>query len=807
MPQVSPLRPEQCRRVSDTAVFNFSSTAELPPSAHIIGQPRGTRAIAFGIGIQSHGYNIFVLGEAGTGRATAIQHFLQEQTRNRPTPEDWVYVHNFATPHQPRAISLPPGEGEKFATRMSKLIADLRRDLPQAFDSETYQTSIQALQETFEEQENQLLKELSEQAKANGFALVRTPSSFAIIPARNGRQLTPEELQEQLNQMTATEQEALQTTHEQLTIALQEIMGQLHQLELGVRQQMKEIDRTVAANAVQRYFDDIKALYQNDAEMMVYLEEVQQDVIMQVDDFAPPVDSENTEEIDLRRYQVNLLIDNQSSTGAPVIYEGNPTFTSLFGRIEYESQAGYIYTHFTNIKCGSLHKANGGYLIININDLLKNQGVWEGLKRVLKEERAFIQSPTAFDQGQIMAKSLDPEPIPLDVKIILLGNLPLYYALYDGDEDFSSLFKVRADFDTTMPRDDEHTLAYAQFIATRCHEEKLRHFEPTAVAKVVEYGSRLADHQNKLSTRFGDIADLIREASYWAGVNGRTAVSAADVVQALAERNERVNRAEEHIFETLLDGTIFVATSGQVIGQVNGLSVLDTGDYAFGQPGRITARTYMGDDGITHIEREIDMSGPIHDKGVLTLLAYLGGTYAQDQPLSLNASITFEQNYGGIDGDSASSTELYALLSSLSGLPIEQGIAVTGSVNQRGDIQPIGGVNEKIEGFFRLCAARGLTGTQGVIIPATNVPQLMLHEDVVTAVAAGTFHIWPISYLDEGIELLMGIPAGELQADGAYPENSVHYLVQNRLLQLAEDLNAFGKDEDGEEEDSVSESE
>jgi lon-related putative ATP-dependent protease len=404
-----------------------------------------------------------------------------------------------------------------------------------------------------------------------------------------------------------------------------------------------------------------------------------------------------------------------------------------------------------------------------------------------------------------MAKSLDPEPIPLDVKIILLGNLPLYYALYDGDEDFSSLFKVRADFDTTMPRDDEHTLAYAQFIATRCHEEKLRHFEPTAVAKVVEYGSRLADHQNKLSTRFGDIADLIREASYWAGVNGRTAVSAADVVQALAERNERVNRAEEHIFETLLDGTIFVATSGQVIGQVNGLSVLDTGDYAFGQPGRITARTYMGDDGITHIEREIDMSGPIHDKGVLTLLAYLGGTYAQDQPLSLNASITFEQNYGGIDGDSASSTELYALLSSLSGLPIEQGIAVTGSVNQRGDIQPIGGVNEKIEGFFRLCAARGLTGTQGVIIPATNVPQLMLHEDVVTAVAAGTFHIWPISFLDEGIELLMGIPAGELQADGAYPENSVHYLVQNRLLQLAEDLNAFGKDEDGEEEDSVSE--
>ncbi|MBX3060081.1 MAG: AAA family ATPase [Anaerolineae bacterium] len=432
----------------------------------------------------------------------------------------------------------------------------------------------------------------------------------------------------------------------------------------------------------------------------------------------------------------------------------------------------------------------------------------------MKDGKIYIQPPTMLEPGQVMAKSLDPEPIPLDVKIILVGSLPLYYSLYQGDEDFAQLFKVRADFDIEMPRNPETMAEYARFIAGRCQEEGLRHFDRTAVAKVVEYGSRLAEHQRKLSTRFGEVADLVREASYWAGVNaeprvasgqpapgqpapgqpasGHTLTTAADVQQALDERIYRASRAEEYAFQEMLDGVIFIATEGGVVGQVNGLSVIDLGDYAFGQPGRITARTYMGDDGITHIERETEMSGPLHEKGVLTLQGYLGGTYAQEQPLSLSASITFEQNYAGVEGDSAASTELFALLSSLSDIPLRQDIGVTGSVNQRGEIQPIGGVNEKIEGFFRLCQKRGLTGSQGVVIPASNGDHLMLHEDVVTAVAEGKFHIWPITTIDQGIELLTGVPAGERNGDGSYPAGTVHHAVQTRLRQLAEELSKFG---------------
>jgi len=424
--------------------------------------------------------------------------------------------------------------------------------------------------------------------------------------------------------------------------------------------------------------------------------------------------------------------------------------------------------------------------------LLRDVEAYEALKRALKTQNINVQLRATMHNAQVFAKSLDPEPIPLKVKIILLGSPYLYHSLYAGDEDFSDLFKVRSDFDSRMPRDHAHEAEYADFIATRCHEEDLLHFDRTAVAQVVEYGSRLAEHQNKLSTRFGQIADLVREASYWAGVNGRATTTDADVRQAIDERIYRANQMEDLVKEQVLEETVFITTEGTVVGQVNGLSVLDTGEYAFGQAGRITARTYMGEDGVIQIERETEMSGPIHDKGVLTLVGYLGGHYAQQQPLSLTASLTFEQNYGGIDGDSASSTELYALLSSLSDIPVKQGIAVTGSVNQRGEVQAIGGVNEKIEGFFRLCQERGLTGEQGVMIPFSNAPHLMLDDDVVTAVTENKFRVWPIRTIDEGIELLTGVPAGERQEDGSYPEGTIHHAVQTRLLQLAEDLKAFG---------------
>lgn len=796
MPDDQALKPslpsEKCRLVCDSTQFKFSSTADLKTDPHIIGQPRGTKAIAFGVGIQSQGYNIFVMGSMGTGRTTAIKNFLQEQAAAKPTPDDWLYVHNFAIPHQPRAISMSAGEGQKFKERMSKLINDLRRDLPQAFDTEAYRDTIDKLQAAFEQKQNELLKTFGEKANAQGFALLKTPSGFAVVPTVDGRQLNTQEFNQFMQQLTPEQQAALESSHQALMNELTTIVGQIHHLERETRQQMKEIDRAVAETAVKHHFTAIKKTYQDDEETSLYLEEVRQDVLTQIDDFAPPVDSENTtEQIDLRRYEVNLLVNNRGTQGAPVIREANPTFHSLFGRIEYEMAGGLAFTHFTNLKCGSLHWANGGYLIINAHELMKHPEAYEALKRALKEEKIFVQPPAQLDQGQVMAKSLDPEPIPLQVKIILLGSVEMYYTLFAADGDFRTLFKVRADFETTMPRDDEHMQEYARFIAGRCHEEHLLHFDTTAVAKVIEYGSRLAEDQQKLSTRFGDIADLIREASYYASAKGSHTTTAADVQEALAERIYRASAMQQQLVENILQETIFIKTSGSVVGQVNGLSVLDTGDYSFGQAGRISARTYMGDDGITNIERETDMSGPIHDKGLLTLEGYFGGTYAQNQPLSLNASITFEQNYTGIDGDSASSTEIYALMSSLSDIPLKQEIAVSGSVNQHGEIQPIGGVNQKIEGFFHLCQARGLTGSQGVVIPASNVNNLMLQEEVITAVAEGKFHIWPITTIDEGIELLTGIPAGKRRDNGSYPEGTVHHAVQQRLLQLAEDLNHF----------------
>lgn len=790
---VQPLLPEQLRLVVDPSRFTFETTTDLAPGTRIIGQPRGTRAIEFGMGINSRGYNVFVMGQKGTGRATAIERFLQERSEKEPVPSDWIYVHNFATPHQPRAIALPAGEGSIFQARMAALIGSISEDLPQAFDSETYQEAIQAVRAAFDEQQAMRLSALNEKAAGQGLALIQTTAGIAVVPVNNGRQLTPEEL----GQLPLEQQQALEISLEALSEELEETLYEIYELERETRQKIKEVDRAVADAAVQHYFVALREIYVEHDEVLLYLNEVDRDVLTQIDDFAPQLDSQ--EEIDLRRYEVNLMVDNGDVVGAPVVIEENPTFMNLFGRLEYEMAGGGIFTHFTNIKCGSLHKANGGTLILQATDLLNEPMAWESLKRALRTQQLLIQPSAMMDESRVLAKSLTPEPIPLDVKIVLMGNPSIYYALYEQDEDFATLFKVRADFDLTMPHDEAHVADYARFIATRCHEENLHHFDKTAVAKIVEFGSQLISQQNKLSTQFGDVADLIREASYWAGENGRSIVTAADVVQALDERTYRSNRIEEVIQEQIQEGTIFIATQGTVVGQVNGLSVLQMGDYEFGQPGRITAQTYMGEGGVIHIERETDMSGPIHEKGVLTLTGYLGGNYAQNQPLSLTASLTFEQNYSGVDGDSASSAELYALLSSLSGVGIKQGIAVTGSINQRGEVQPIGGVNEKVEGFFRVCQALGLNGEQGVLIPASNVGDLMLHEDVVTAVTEGKFNIWAVTTIDEGIELLTGKPAGSRDEDGNFPEGTIHHAVQARLLELADGLKAFGSD-DGEEE-------
>ncbi|MBE2225050.1 MAG: AAA family ATPase, partial [Anaerolineae bacterium] len=602
---VQPLPPEKLRLTVDPSRFTFETTAELTPINHIIGQPRGIRAIEFGMGINSRGYNVFVMGRTGTGRATAIESFLQAHSTEEPVPDDWIYVHNFSKPHCPRAIALPAGEGSVFQARLAALIGTISEDLPQAFDSETYQEAIQAVRFAFEEQQAAKLSVLSGKAAEQGLALIRTASGIAVVPVSNGRQLTPEEL----GQLPLAQQQALEKNLEALSDELEETLYEIYELEGETRQKIRAVDRTVAEAAVQHHFAELKDIYLEYDEVLLYLNEVHQDVLAQIDDFAPQLDSQ--EDIDLRRYEVNLFVDNGRSAGAPVVIEQNPSFMNLFGRLEYEMAEGAVFTHFTNIKCGSLHQANGGYLILQANDFMEHPMAWEALKRALRTQELSIQPSAMLDESRVLAKSLSPEPIPLDVKIILTGSTAIYYALYEQDEDFANLFKVRADFDLSMPYDEANVTEYAGFIATRCHEEKLLHFDRTAVAKIVEYGSRLVEQQRKLSTQFGDVADLIREASYWAGVNGRSLVTAADVQQALDERTYRSNRIEEIIQEEIKDGTIFIATKGEVVGQVNGLSVMQMGDYVFGQPGRITARTYMGEGGVIHIERETDMSGPI----------------------------------------------------------------------------------------------------------------------------------------------------------------------------------------------------
>ncbi len=785
---VKPLSPDKLRLVCDPAGLSFETTAELQPTTAIIGQPRATRALEFGMGLKSKGYNIFVTGSPGTGRSMAIRHFLQQRCSHEPTPPDWVYVHNFETAHRPHAIHLSPGEGAVLATRMKQLIESVQIALTQAFDSDTYRQAAQTLEQQLSEQREEMLGGLGRRATDQGFDLHETPAGLVVTTA-------DEDAAE--GNGGNDDHQARRDAQRALQVELQDILRELRRLEREARDARMKLDREVTEAATHDEFDSLRELYTDQPAVVAYLDAVRDDVLDQVSRAAPTWEDKDLDDlIDLRRYEVNVLVDNSAAEGAPVIVQLNPTYENLFGRVEYEAQGHAFTTHYTQIKAGDLQRANGGYLVVYALDLIRQRETWEALKRALKAGEIEMRPPQS--DGPVITNTLWPQPIPLNLKVILLGSGGLYYSMFENDEEFSDLFKVRADFSDTMPRDG-HEQSYAEFVAARSQDEKLRPFGRAAVAKIIEHGARLAEHQAKLSTRFGAIADLVREADFWAGYGGREVVTAEDVQQALHERTQRGNQAAENLREEVLEGLLFIATEGSIVGQVNGLSVSEIGEFTFGQPGRITARTYMGDNGVIHIERETAMSGPIHEKGVLTLNAYLGGTYAQRQPLSLNASITFEQTYFGIEGDSASSSELYALLSSLSQLPARQGVGATGSVNQRGEIQPIGSVNEKIEGFFDICRARGLDGTQGVIIPATNVINLMLREDVVEAVCAGQFHIWPVSTIDEGLHLLMGMPAGTPDEHGDYPEGTVHHAVIKRLHELATELKRFGDEHSHEE--------
>jgi lon-related putative ATP-dependent protease len=792
----------------DTSVLSFETTKTLSAKARILGQERAIAAIDFGIGIASFGFNIYALGYTGTGRTTTIHTFLDRVASGLPVPQDWIYVHNFADPNQPNAVSLPPGTAAEFRRDMQEMVSDLLREIPRAFESEDYEKQRESIIRVMQEQRNTQFAQLEHKVNERGFTLLKTAMGLGIAPVLNGQALTPEAY-EQLDETTRHDIEARQKL---LQGEMAETMRSIHDLEKRTKARLQEFDREIADFAVGHLIEDLSSKYGHLPEIPEYLNSVQADVVENVAGFREQEDSEtglpgavraNQREALLKRYTINVVVDHGQQQGAPVIFESNPTYGNLLGRIEHRAEFGALVTDFTMIKAGCLHRANGGYLVIEVPGLLANPLAWDALKRSLKNRS--IRTEEMGAQLQVVSTvTLEPEPIPLEVKVVLIGDPLTYYILQDYDEDFGKLFKVQADFGASFDRIPEACQGYAQFIAVHCHKEQLLPFDKAAVGRVVEYGARLAGHQKKLTTRFGRIADLVREASYWARKRDQGFVSATDVQTAIEQQIYRANRVEERTQEQIDEGSIRVDVEGESIGQINGLSVLSLGNYAFGKPSRITVRTYTGRAGVISLDREAKLSGRIYDKGLLTLSGYLGGKYAQDTPLSLSASISFEQLYDDIEGDSASSTELYALLSSLSGVPLKQGLAVTGSVDQQGNIQPIGGVNEKIEGFYLTCRQRGLTGQQGVLIPAQNTVNLMLHAEVREAVAEGRFHIYQVRTIDEGLEILTGMSAGTRLEDGTYPADSIHGRVLARLEQIAQNLKGSDKEQEEEKDETGS---
>ena len=799
MATIKALKADALYRRCDPALFDFQTTEDLEDLTDVIGQPRAVGAVQFGIGIGREGYNIFAMGPVGTGKHSLVNQFLETAAAPEPTPPDLCYVHNFRQPHRPQALQLPAGMGAKFRQDMGQLVEELRSALPAAFESEEYRMRRQVIGEEFQERERQAFEQLQQRARERGLSVFRTPQGLMFAPlGADGEAMPPETFQK----LPEEERKRIEKEVEALQRASQDIFMQIPRWEKEIRERVRELNREVTNFAVGHLIDEVRGTYQDLPYVVNYLNDLQQDIIENARDFlateAPsqPPSPENPMAVSarvtpsLRRYQVNLVVDNSELKGAPVVYEDNPTYQNLVGRMEHRAEMGALLTDFSLIRAGALHRANGGYLVLDARKVLMQPVVWEELKRSLKSGQIRIES-LGQAMGLISTVSLEPQPVPLDVKVVLIGNHMLYYMLQQHDPEFGELFKVQADFSEEMDRNPENQRLYAQVIATMMRKEGLRAFDRTAVGRVIEQSSRMVEDSEKLSIHMRETVDLLREADYWTGKAGKDVVTAAEVQQAIEAWIYRSDRVRERMQEEIGRGTILIDTEGEKVGQINGLSVLQLGGFSFGRPSRITARVRLGRGEVVDIEREVELSGPLHSKGVLILSGFLGARYAMEHPLSLSASLVFEQSYGGVDGDSASSAELYALLSAIAEAPIKQSLAVTGSVNQHGQVQAIGGVNQKIEGFFDICQKRGVTGEQGVLIPASNVTHLMLRQDVVQAVADGQFHIYPVETIDQGIELLTGIPAGNMDETGDYPEGSINARVKARLAELAEKRSAF----------------
>ena len=776
-------------------MLQFATTAELEPLQAVLGQERALQAIGFGVGIGHPGYNLFVFGSSGSGRHTILLRLLKQRAETGAMPTDWCYVNNFDTPHKPLVLQLAAGIGAKLRDDMAHLVQDLQSAIPALFESDDYRSRVQAIDEQFKQQNENAFEPLAERGRAKNIALVRTPMGLALAPTRDGEVIKPADF----NKLPEAERKAIQHDIEELQEELQQTIQKLPEWEKQRRDQIRELNREMTRFTVSHLIDALRQRYSDIAEVLTYLAAVEADVVESADAFMPG--SEAPTQVmtpagpavvpaasragAYRRYLVNVLVDRSEHDGAPVVYEDNPTYPNLIGRVEHISEMGTLSTDFNLIKAGALHRANGGYLLLDALRLLQAPYAWEALKRTIRSRAITIES-----LGQMLSiistVSLEPAPIPLDVKVVLIGERLLYYLLCQADPEFEDLFKVAVDFEDDMPRDDAASVLYARMVGTLAKEGGLKPLNPSAVARVIEQSARLAGDAGKLTTRMGAVADLVRQADYWAKAAGSSIIDGAHVEQAIAAQIYRLDRLRARTQEAIREGIYLIETDSRQVGQINGLSVISLGGFSFGRPSRITARVRVGRGEVIDIEREVELGGPLHSKGVLILTGFLGGRYVVDRPLSLEARLVFEQSYGGVDGDSASSAELYALLSALADLPIDQARAVTGSVNQLGIVQAIGGVNEKIEGFFDICNQRGLTGKQGVLIPASNARHLMLRADVVAAVAAGKFQVWPVKTIDEGIELLTGVPAGERGPDGEFPDGSVNRRVEARLKELSE---------------------
>ncbi len=776
------------RCICDPKVFTFKNTSEIEPLDEVIGQERAVQAIDFGLNMKSSGYNIFVTGIEGTGKSTIIRDIVNQHAKTLPTPIDWCMVNNFKDEYRPRAICMPTGKATQFCKTMSKLIDDLKKELPKAFEHESYQQRQSEIQKKYSDKQKRILQKLEKSAGKKDIQINRTKAGYQTIPIVKGKPISPEEFLA-LPKKTQTEIEGKINT---VQSKIESTIRENNKINQAMQSHVEKLMEEVTLFVVKHRIDIIKDEFKECKDIRVYLDEVQADVLENVKDFISSQETKSsyegllvpTAKPSLKRYETNVLVDHKSIKGAPVIFETNPTYHNVFGQIEKRAHMGTITTDFTMVQAGSLLRANGGFLVMEIESVLMNQFVWEAIKRALQNKLLYIEDiSSGLGYG---TSSLRPEPIPLEVKVILLGSYQLFRMLQNYDSKFNKIFKVRADFDYEVGKTEDTIQKYARFVARACKAEDLLPLTPKGVAAIVEYGEKHIADKNKLSIRFGPIMGILKEADYWARKRKAKQVSDKHIVKAFTEHRFRYNLYEEKIHESYVDDTIMIEVEGAVIGQVNALSVYQIGDISFGRPARITTETFMGKHGIVNIEREAKLSGKTHDKGVLILSGYLGRTFAQNYPLSLSISITFEQSYSGIDGDSASSTELYAVISSLADVPIYQGLAVTGSVNQKGKIQAIGGVNQKIEGFFDVCKAKGLSGKQGVIIPIANVKNLMLKKEVIDAVKKRRFHIYKVSTVEEGVELLTGVPAGTPDKEGNYPEGTVYGRVLDKLKRYLE---------------------